>query len=83
MAGHIQSRRYIFLQIKCPSLLADRNQKFTHCATCAMIYSCGAAEKLLEWQGRYIEEGNLFCKYSALHYWPIATKHSLIVQHAP
>jgi len=26
-----------------------------------MIYSCGYAEKLLEWQGRYIEEGNSFC----------------------
>jgi len=48
-----------------------------------MIYSCGIAEKPLEWQGRYIEEGTLFYKYSAHHYWPIATKHSPIAQHAP
>ena len=30
MAGEVQSRKYYVLQVKCPSLLTDRNQNYEY-----------------------------------------------------
>ena len=46
--GEIQQRRYVVLQVKCLSLLPDRNQTYTNCSACAVRDRFEVSDRFLE-----------------------------------
>jgi hypothetical protein len=83
MTGEVQPRRYIFPEVKCPSLFTDRKKKKSHWWACALNDGCGVSENSLQWQARYSREGTFLAKICAFYYWHFATKHIPLVKQAP
>jgi hypothetical protein len=48
MEAEIQKKIYSILQVKCPSLLTDRNQTYKICRECVENARCDVSEKYLE-----------------------------------
>jgi hypothetical protein len=81
MEAEIQSNCTL-LQVRCSSLLIDRNQTYTVCNACVEIERFEASAKSLELKPRYRRKGALLSKWCALHHWPLEPQHTPFIAHA-
>jgi hypothetical protein len=82
MESKMQMKNYFGLQVKRPSWLADFNKTCTVCNAFAMRDRCDVSLTSLQWKARYRWKTTSASKKSALHYWPISNKITLLVAHA-
>jgi len=77
----IQMRNWFVLQIKCSSLLIDRNKNYLFCSACADCARHEVLGKLMQWRLRCRRKASLFSKSSTLRFLAIATHLTVFLAH--
>jgi hypothetical protein len=70
------------LQVRCSSLLIDRNQTYTVCSARVEIARFEASAKSLELKPRYRRKDALLSEWCALPRWPLEPQRTPFIPHA-